>query len=188
MLNIIELLDGVIRKPADTFKLIAREKPVAWALAVFAAATLLSSVVTDYSSLEELGVHRPNLVIQVVTAVAGLFVITGILYLVSLIFKGSGGFWSLFSALGFVQFPAFLNPLAQLVRIVGGAAGALFGGLISLASGIWVAVLYVIALRESRGITTGASIATFLIVLVLAAVVVAAAVVFAVLVLGPVFF
>ena len=167
-MNILEMLEGVIRKPADAMSEIAREKPIGWALGIFAAATLLNSLTFDYTDLEELvdfSVRTPPvLLLQVGSALAGLFVSTAILYLLSLIFKGSGSFWSLFSALGFAQFPFFLSPVAALMGRAGGVAGA-FSGLVSLGLGIWVMVLNVIALRESRSITTGASIGIYLIII-----------------------
>lgn len=167
-MNILEMLDGVIRKPVSAMNTIAREKPLGWALGIFAAATLLNSLTADYAALEELvdfSMRTPSvLLLQVCSALAGLFVSTGILYLLSLIFKGSGSFWSLFSALGFAQFPIFLNPLGALLGKVGGIA-AVLGGLLTFGVGIWVMVLNVIALRESRSITTGASIGVYLIII-----------------------
>ena len=138
-MNILEMLEGVIRKPADAMSEIAREKPIGWALGIFAAATLLNSLTFDYTDLEELvdfSVRTPPvLLLQVGSALAGLFVSTAILYLLSLIFKGSGSFWSLFSALGFAQFPIFLNPLGALLGKVGGIA-AVLGGLLTFGVGI----------------------------------------------------
>ncbi len=177
-MNILELLNGVIRKPAATLNLIAREKPVGWALAIFAVSALLGLISTDYSVFEQYLISpAPIMVIQITFSLAGLFICAGFLHLLSRIFKGTGEFWSLFSALGFAQFPGFLAPIAELIKNMGGVAGAVLGGFISVASGIWVLVLYVIALRESRGITTGASILTYLIaVLIIVAVVLIGAV------------
>lgn len=164
-MNILELLEGVIRKPADTFRLIAEEKPVGWALVIFAAVAVLGSITADYSALEQIvDVTPPNVILQAAGSLGGLLIITGLLHLVSRFFKGSGDYWALFSALGFAQFPGFLTPVAELLKRVGGIAGAVLGGLLSLGAGIWVLVLWVIALRESREITTGESILTYLIV------------------------
>lgn len=164
-MNILELLDGVIRKPAATLNLIAREKPVGWALGIFAASALFSAITTDYSSLEAVSefLQPPNIAVQIIGSLIGLFVLTGYLHLLSRIFKGSGGYWGLFSALGFAQFPGFLVPIAALLRNVGGVLGGVLGGLISFGSAVWVLILYIIALRESRGLTTGNSILTYLI-------------------------
>ncbi|HHX87363.1 MAG TPA: YIP1 family protein [Firmicutes bacterium] len=176
-MSILELLDGVIRKPANTFNVIAREKPVGWALLIFAFSTLLGLISTDYSVFEPLQIS-PTLymAIQIIFSLAGLFIFTGLLHLLSRIFKGSGDYWGLFSTLGFAQFPGFLAPIAAIIKNVGGVAGAVLGGFISVASGIWVLVLYVIALRESRGISTGASVLTYVILLaIIVAVIVAGA-------------
>ncbi|NLA05757.1 MAG: hypothetical protein GX881_08610 [Firmicutes bacterium] len=186
-MNILEMLDGVIRKPVSALNAIAREKPVGWALGIFAAATLLNSLTADYAAMEELfdlqAIAPYMAVVQVISALAGLFVSTGILYLLSLIFKGSGSFWSLFSALGFAQFPIFLNPIGALLGKVGGVAAAL-GGLLTFGVGIWVMVLNVIALRESRSITTGASIGVYLIIIFTIGIVVTAVAVMFILAMG----
>lgn len=187
-MNILEMLDGVIRKPAAAMSAIAREKPLGWALGIFAAATLLSSLTADYSALEELfdlqAIAPYMAVVQVISALVGLFIITGLLYLVSLIFKGTGSFWGLFSALGFAQFPIFLNPVAAVIGKVGGTAAAVLSGLLSFAVVIWVLVLNIIALRESRTISTGASIGTYVITSLAIGMVVTAGIVAMVLALG----
>ncbi len=164
-MNILELLEGVIRKPADTFRLIAEEKPVGWALVISAAVAVLGSMTADYSSLEQIiAVTPPNIFLQAAGSLVGLVIATALLHLVSRFFRGTGDYWGLFSALGFAQFPGFLTPVAELLKRVGGTAGAVLGGVLQLGAGIWVLVLWVIALRESRGITTGESILTYVIV------------------------
>ncbi len=163
-MSILELLDGVIRKPATTLNLISREKPVGWALAIFLICSLLSMISTDKSVYDIFEISSTSfMVIQILFSAVGLFVLSGLLHLLSRIFKGSGDYWGLFSALGFAQFPGILIPVAEVIKGYGGTAGIVLGTLISLAAGIWVLVLYVIALRESRRITTGASVLTYLI-------------------------
>lgn len=188
MMDIVETLARVVCKPAAAMNEIAREKPVGWALGIFAAATLLNSFTADYSALEELielPMNTPYLALfQVISSLAGLFVITGLLYLVSLIFKGTGGYWGLFSALGFAQFPAFLNPVAAVIGKAGGAAGAILSGLLTFAVLIWVLVLNIIALRESRTISTGASIGTYVITSLAIGIAVAVGILMIVLALG----
>ncbi|NMD42720.1 MAG: hypothetical protein GYA86_05335 [Firmicutes bacterium] len=184
-MNILELLDGVIRKPAAALNQIAREKPVGWALAIFTAVALFGAMNADYSALEQIvEFPPPNILVQVAGSLVGLLIITGLLHLVSRLFKGSGDFWGLFSALGFAQFPAILNPVAELLKRVGGTAGAVLGGVLSLGVGIWVLVLWVIALRESRSITTGESVLTYLAVLFGFAMVILVIVVWGIFVLG----
>ncbi len=163
-MNILELLDGVIRKPAAALNQIAQEKPIGWALIIYGAVTLLSVISTDRTVLEQIpNLPQINAISSIIFSLVGLFVMTGYLHLLSRIFKGSGGYWGLFSTLGFAQFPGVLAPIAAVIRNTGGAVGSVLGGLISLISGIWVLVLYVIALRESRSLTTGTSILTYLI-------------------------
>lgn len=163
-MNILDLLDGVIRKPVSTFNIIAEEKPIGWALLIFAASSLFSLLTTDYSAFEPLQISpAPVTAVQIFFVATGLFIGAGVLHLLSRLFKGTGGYWGLFSALGFAQFPSFLLPLATLLGKMAGIIGSILGGLLSFAAGIWVLVLYVIALRESRKISTGASIITLLI-------------------------
>ncbi len=178
-MSILELLDGEIWKPANTLNLIAREKPTGWALLIFAVSTLFGLISTDYSVLEPLQISpTPLMVIQIIFSVVGLFIFAGLLHLVSRIFRGSGDYWGLFSVLGFAHFPGFLAPIAASLRNVGGVAGAVLGGFVSVAAGIWVLVLSVIALRESCRISTGASILIYLIAFVIIVAIVLAVVAF----------
>ncbi|NMB40769.1 MAG: YIP1 family protein [Firmicutes bacterium] len=181
-MNILDLLDGVVWKPVSTLNLIAREKPVGWALSIFALSTLLGLVSTDYSVFEPLQIS-PTLfiIIQIVVSIAGLFVFAGLLHLVAPLFKGHKDYWGLFSALGFANFPGFLSPVAAVLGNTAGMAGAILGGVISVAAGIWMLVLYLIALRENCRISTGASILTYLVALIV--VVLAVMVIFFLLVL-----
>ena len=109
-MNILDLLDGVVWKPVSTLNLIAREKPVGWALSIFALSTLLGLVSTDYSVFEPLQIS-PTLfiIIQIVVSIAGLFVFAGLLHLVAPLFKGHKDYWGLFSALGFANFRVFYH-------------------------------------------------------------------------------
>ncbi|NLA27927.1 MAG: YIP1 family protein [Firmicutes bacterium] len=172
-MNILELLDGVIRKPAAALRYIAGEKPAGWAMAIFTASALLGLISTDHSMFEQyINSPGPNIIVQLAAFLTGLFIAAGFLYLLSRIFKATGGFWGLFSALGFAQFPGFLVPLAELIKQNGGTAGAVLGGILSFGIALWIVILHIIALRESRGIGTGASILTYLIALVIFAVVI----------------
>ena len=71
------------------------------------------------------------------------------------------------AGLGYASTPYFIGaPLAALTSLAG-AAGYILSGVIGFATGIWVLVLYIIAIRESQQISTGAAIATFFIPAVL---------------------
>ena len=137
-MNILELLDGVIRKPAATFEKIAQEKPMGWALAVFSVSVLLGLVSTDYSELQEyIPLPASMAILQFIFSLVFLFIITGLLHLLSRIFKGSGDYRGLFSTLGFAQFPGFLVPIAQVIKGIGGTAGSILGNIISFGLSIW---------------------------------------------------
>ncbi len=169
-MNILELLEGVVREPVSTLNIISRKKPVGWALAVFGVSTLLGTISTDPAVFEQLpALPVSNPVAQIAASLAGFFIFSGLLYLLSRLFKGSGDYLGFLSALGFAQFPAFLSPIAALVKSGGGLAGTVLGWIISMGSSVWMLVLQLIALRESRGLTTGASILTYLILVMLVA-------------------
>lgn len=104
------------------------------------------------------------------TLVGGLlgWVIMGaVFFLFAKLFKGRGTFSGMLAGLGYASTPYFIGaPLAALTSLAG-AAGYILSGVIGFATGIWVLVLYIIAIRESQQISTGAAIATFFIPAVL---------------------
>ena len=168
--KIIEWLFGVMARPVQTLNEIAREKPVGWALMValgvgvltLAANTLRGEGIEE--TMVEMDIFIAPLymfIFGVIIIVVGLFVITGLLHLIAKLFGGQGGYWNLFSAYCFAEFPMIISVPVSLVSIYLGFVGTILGGLTVFGLGLWVIVLQVIALRESHGISTGASIGAY---------------------------
>ena len=168
--GIIDWFYGVITRPVETLGEVAQARPVGWAFAVYLGTSLLGYFGSNTTYIPgELGEGFLffSMIVGLVISLAGIFVITGVVHLLSRLFNSGGGYWNLFSALGFAQFPAlFLTPVGLISRL-GGSAGAALGGLFSLGIWVWILVLNVIALRESHKLTTGQSILTYVLAIVL---------------------
>lgn len=173
--KLLEWLYGVLASPVQTLNEIAREKPVGLAFLVYlgvAVLVMVSNIFGDQGfvvleeTMAELGIFIPASVLitgAIVFAVASIFIITALLHLLARLFGGSGGYWNLFSAYAFADFPMIISVLITLIAAYLGTVGAVFGGLITFGLSIWVIVLQVIALRESHGLSTGASIGAYVI-------------------------
>ncbi len=173
--KLFDWLFGVIERPVQTLNEIAQEKPIGWALLV---ALGVSALTVASNTLGGAGYHRmdeamrefnffvsPALIIagSVLLAAVWLFIITGVLHLLSKLFGGKGGYWNLFSAYSFAGFPMIISVPVSFVGAYLGVIGNLISGLVTFGITIWVLVLQVIALRESHDLTTGASIGIYLI-------------------------
>ncbi len=177
--KLLEWLYGVLASPVQTLNEIAREKPAGLAFVVYLGVALLvmgSNIFGDQGfafleeTMAELGILIPVSVFisgAIVFAVASIFIITALLHLLARLFGGSGGYWNLFSAYAFADFPMIISAPITLIAAYLGAVGAIFGGLITFGLSIWVIVLQVIALRESHGLSTAASIGAYVIHLVI---------------------
>ncbi|HHY40011.1 MAG TPA: YIP1 family protein [Syntrophaceticus sp.] len=83
-------------------------------------------------------------------------------FLFAKLFKGQGTIPGMLAGLGYASTPFFLG--APLMAVTsGGIAGYLLRSAIGFATAIWVAVLQIIAIRESQQISTGGAIVTFII-------------------------
>ena len=91
------------------------------------------------------------------------WVLGGLLFfLFAKLFKGQGTIPGMLAGLGYASTPFFLG--APLMAVTsGGIAGYLLSSAIGFATTIWVAVLQIIAIRESQQISTGGAIVTFII-------------------------
>lgn len=91
------------------------------------------------------------------------WVLGGLLFfLFAKLFKGQGTIPGMLAGLGYASTPFFLG--APLMAVTsGGIAGYLLSSAIGFATAIWVAVLQIIAIRESQQISTGGAIVTFII-------------------------
>lgn len=173
--KLVEWLYGVLASPVRTLNEIAREKPVGLALLVYlgvAALVMVSNLLGEQGylvleeSMAELGLFIPASLFVVgaaVITVVSIFIITLLLHLLARLFGGTGGYWNLFSAYAFAEFPLIISVPVTLITVYAGLVGSILGGLITFGLSIWVIVLQVIALRESHGLSTGASIGAYII-------------------------
>ena len=112
------------------------------AIIVAAAAALIGGLGTLFGGRFGAWILMP------IYAVVGLAIGSGILFLLSRVFKGQGTYIQLFRGLGFATAPQALG----LIPILGGIVG-----------GIWSLILAIRAVKETQQVTDGAAIAIVLI-------------------------
>ncbi len=177
--RLIEWLYGVLARPVDTLSEVAREKPVGLAFLVYLVVTILVMAANIYGGeglapLEELmlevGIAIPLSVLMgggLLLALVSIFVIAGLLHLLARLFGGKGGYWNFFSAYAFADFPMIITVPFTLIAVFAGVIGSILDGVITFGASIWTIVLQVIALRESYGLSTWASIGAYVIQLII---------------------
>jgi hypothetical protein len=177
--QLINWLHGILTSPVKTLNEIAREKPANAAFLLYLGVSMLSVISSLYNPqsmqafedlMREANINIPFSVIiaaSLLIAIISIFVITGVLQLLARLFKGSGGYWNLFSAYAFANFPLIIGVPITFISGFLGTIGDILAGVISLALSIWVLVLQVIAVRESHSLSTGASIGVYLLQLVI---------------------
>ncbi len=177
--QLINWLYGVLAKPVQTLNEIAREKPANVAFLLYLGISMLSVLGSLYNPqamqafedlMREANINIPFSVIiaaSLLVAIISIFVITGVLQLLARLFKGSGGYWNLFSAYAFANFPLIIGVPITFISGFLGTVGDILAGSISLGLSIWVLVLQVIAVRESHSLSTVASIGVYLLQLVI---------------------
>ncbi len=192
--QVVNWLYGTLTRPVQTLNEIAREKPANAAFLIYLGVTMLGVLASifneqSYQAFQALMLEANlNIPVSVIIAaslligIISIFIITGVLHLFARLFKGSGGFWNLFSAYAFANFPLIIGVPVTLLSGFFGTVGNIITSLISFGLSIWVLVLQVIAVRESHNLSTGASIGVYvlhLVILVGIPVLVAVAIVFA---------
>ncbi|MDW7739697.1 MAG: Yip1 family protein [Bacillota bacterium] len=177
--KIINWLSGVITMPVATLNEVAKEKPAGLAFLVYTFVLILTSIVAVYSgaqfssyenSMLEIGFQFPLYYIALAMipfGIISLFISTLLIHLFARLFGGKGQYWNLFSAYAFANFPMIINvPISFLLGFLG-IVGGILSGLFGFALSIWILVLQVIAIRESHSLSTGMSILTYLIQVVI---------------------
>ncbi len=166
--QVLDWLYGVLVSPTETFDEVASKKPTKAALLLILATSVLGTFAQPeqviISNILPFQIPRGWIIIadSMVSALSTLVVI-GAVFCISKMFQPTGDFPGILAAIGFAQFPAFLSLPANLLVYLPGPAGSILGGTASLGVGIWTIVLSVIAIRESRGLTTVRSIISYLI-------------------------
>jgi len=161
-MDFLELLYGIIFNPRKTMRQAAENPLFSQALVVFLIVNILSSLLMAVS----LGSRFPGRALAfapVALVVAGLvvgfidwFVVTGVFHLLAGIFGGHGKGLALFALIALANLPRLVDvPLGLLAFTPLRALGVVLGLVVTL----WVAVLYVIAISEVHGLSTGQSVA-----------------------------
>ncbi len=164
--QVLDWLYGVLVSPVQTLRVVAHERPAGAAVILLFATALLQAmaggpIAASQMSAFELELSRAWIIVGG-SALSFLGSLVGIVvvYAASALFRPSGDLAGTLSSIGFARFPALLGVPAGLLS---GATGLGFlGGLISFGVGLWTLVLAVIALRESRGLTTWTSVFSYL--------------------------
>ncbi|HSW36186.1 MAG TPA: Yip1 family protein [Candidatus Limnocylindrales bacterium] len=178
--QLTEWLFGVITRPVQTLRDVARAKPVGWAILVYLGVTALMmfvSVFTDrsYDALAEMMSGYGFTYVITLVMMSGipfmilisLFIQIAVLQLFAKLFGGKGGYWNLFSAYAFASFPLILGVPVSFIGSFTGIFGSILSGSVSIGLSLWMLVLQVIAVRESHNISTGASIGVYILHIVL---------------------
>lgn len=156
--SVLDRLYGVIATPVQTLRDIARERPLAWAIVILGTTSLtgfLQPSEAQYMDfLSNIGPAQARLLTWLFGLTSTLLML-GTVHWIAHAFGGTGPFTGLVSAYGFSRFPALLNlPIALLAQ----AAVGRVAGTLSFVMALWLFVLYIIAVRETYGISTGATI------------------------------
>ncbi len=176
--DILELLYGIMAKPAATMERLANRPPVGAALVVFTVSTIISTLVVA-RDVPFYGHGIPNLgalaglatAAGLIFAYGGWFIGTAVIHLWAELLGGRGRALALFSAAGMLSFIQLFNvPAAVIAK----AVGDWFSNMVSLAVFGWLVVLYVISVKTIYRISVGRAIAALLLpVIVTFAVIVA---------------
>jgi hypothetical protein len=177
--KIADWLYGIITRPVATLNEIAREKPVGWGLLIYTGVTLLSwiAVIFDpatYETYQEMMYLLPIAIPLYAILIAilffsffFLFIFSLALHLIARLLGGKGGYWNLFSAYTFASFPLIITAPITVISGFLGNFGSFLSGLTSFGISIWVLILQVIAVRESHGFSTGMSVLSYIITIVI---------------------
>lgn len=160
MERVIDMSYAVLMSPVSALRSVANEEPVGPGLGILFLVSLTGATATNVAIPGvpmQMGFGAGVLTRGIGTFILALLII-GAIHLVSTMFGGAGSFMSLLSSICFAQFPGLLNGPATLLRAI--PPLALAATVLSLGIGIWTLVLTILAVRESRGISTGHSILT----------------------------
>lgn len=177
--QILSWFFGILTQPVKTLRDIVEDRPANEAFLVYLSITILNLLVSLYNrqslqALEDLmletKIHLPLSVIvaaSILITIISIFLITGLVHLLVRLFKGSGAYWSFFSAYALANFPLIIGvPITFASGFMGVGWNAL-AGFVSFGLSIWIMILQIIAIRESYGLSTVGSIGIYFLHLVL---------------------
>lgn len=168
-MNFTEIIYGILFEPVATLRYLAENKPLAQGLIVFLSVLIFNIIMGQGNAALGEEMQALDIPFQLgwfINIVAGifsfimLFVIAAVFSLLGELIYGKSNAAGLLVCFAFVSIPGVLGPALQYVSSLAGIEWlAVF---LSLAVGIWVLVLQVLALREALGINTGQAIIIFL--------------------------
>ena len=180
--TITDLLYGVIVKPVDTLRYVADNKPVLAGILIYVAVAWLGAFSSlprilgpsgQTYELRQFPWFNPRMIAIFLIvgtpfiSLISLVIMSGVFHLFARLLKGKGDFAGLISASGFANFPSALATPFGLLGLMGNGIGSKLYSLISFPFTIWVIVLQVIAIRENYKLSTGRSVATLFIPLII---------------------
>ena len=190
-LGVLELMYGTLFSPVATFREVATRPHLGRAVAVLAVVAVVNAAVGAISGGREFaagmagaGMPVPGGSFGPVAFLFGLvgpflfwYLQTAIFYLTGVLLGGRGAIVPLMAGLAVAAMPQVFSAPAVLVSTaVHRGVGVWF----SVALGMWVAVLYCLAVREALHFSTGRAIATLVLpLLAIVVLVVGAAIAFA---------
>ncbi|SHH07060.1 Yip1 domain-containing protein [Thermosyntropha lipolytica DSM 11003] len=169
-MSFTEIVYGVLFQPVNTFRYLKEARPLGLSLLIWAAVIILSVVIGQgeaYVNNEIKSLGLPLQVAGMLNWVVGLFsfimlfVMAGIYSLLADIIYGRNNAKGLLVCLALASLPGVLGSALSYVLALAGIKW--LGMLFSLAAGMWVIVLQILALREALELTTSGALLIYFI-------------------------
>lgn len=173
-MSLTEVIYGILFQPVNTFRYLKEAKPLGLSLVIFALVMVLGLIIGQgeaslNAEMTDLGLPASiTWMINIIAAVFAfvmLFVMAGFYGLIAEIVYDKNNAKGLLVCMALSFLPALLGSAFSYVFVL--ASIKWLGTLFSLAAGIWVIVLQVLALREALELTTSGAIIVYLIPLLL---------------------
>ncbi len=158
---LLEYIYGSLFRPVPTMQRLAHDQPLGLAVLVQVSLAILSMGLTVVGSTFLGGLASPALLVagSLLAVISSLMIwvtVTGVLQMLAEVLGGKGT--GLLAVTGFAQLPFVFSPVAA---VLGRAAGAGLDVALSLVLSLWVAMLYILAVRETHGLSTARALGTF---------------------------
>lgn len=176
----LETAVGVLTSPVSTLRGLAAEPRVGWAIGLVVVLGLVSAVemagVLASPEPAPFGPAAPAPLEQLrwLALIGGAIFLpllflgfvavwSAILHGLARLFGGEGRYRAVFTTVGFASTPQVFTVVGTVLSVTLGLAGDVLSGLLSVGLGVWTAILTVIAVRASHGLSTGRAVAVYLI-------------------------
>ncbi|MBO8157949.1 Yip1 family protein [Thermosyntropha sp.] len=169
-MSFTEIIYGILFEPVKTLRYLAENKPLGQGLLVFLVVLIFNIIVGQGNSNLSYELSNLSLPVQIgwfISVITGiisffmLFISAALLSLIGEIIYRKSNAVGLLTCLSFASIPGVLGPALEYLFSLAGIQWLAI--LISLAVGIWVLVLQVLAVREALLIDTGKAIIVMLI-------------------------